>query len=551
MNKRALQKLKPGRFSRRGERGYRWRVLPHPKVAKFVGLQITTPLYGMLVNAWKEEAQVLKEQVRRMVTFPTYKMLDKLNLIDAVTRLGIGYDFEAEVGEALKEVQEKHHYCGDDDLSTVSLRFRLLRQHGYYVSCDVFKQFIDANGNFKENLISDVHGLLSLYDASFLGIHGETILDDALEFTKMHLESMVNQLDSPLAEHVAHALKLPLQRNEEKHEQRYYISAYEKFDTHDEVMLRLAKLEFNLEELRDLTKWWVELDLPRKLPFARDKLVENFFWALGTFPEPGLAASRIIMAKTCAIFTMMDDVYDVHGTVEELELLTDAVERWDTSMVGLEDYMKAIFGAVVAHMEEIEDEALKDGRQYLVHYIKEEVKRQIRVYMKEQRWFKQDYVPTFEEYRYNGALSCVLLLFTFQVIAGMKETSQVVIDWLLTLPKIVMAALDICRLMDDVVTREREKKRGDVASSIECYMKQYEVSEEVAIEAINGCIERDWKDTNEEMIRETAIPRRILKIFLNYNRVMEVFYKDFDSFTESTTRTKEMMEALLVHPLPV
>ncbi|KAJ4826497.1 hypothetical protein Tsubulata_024810, partial [Turnera subulata] len=161
------------------------------------------------------------------------------------------------------------------------------------------------------------------------------------------------------------------------------------------------------------------------------------------------------------------------------------------------------------------------------------VKRQIRVLMKEQRWFKEDYVPTFEEYRYNGALSCVLLLFTFQVLSGMKETSQAVIDWLLTLPKI------------------REKKHGDVASSIECYMKQHGVSEEVAIDVINRCIERDWKDTNEEMIRETAIPRRILKIFLNYNRVMEVLYKDFDSFTESTTRTTEMMEALLVHPLPV
>ncbi|KAJ4850420.1 hypothetical protein Tsubulata_043774, partial [Turnera subulata] len=276
------------------------------------------PTDKMLVNAWKEEAQVLKEQVRRMVTTPTDKMLDKLNLIDAITRLGMGYNFETEVEEALKELQEKHHCYGDDDLSTVSLRFRLLRQHGHYVSCDVFKQFIDANGNFKENLISDVHGLLNLYEASFLCIHGETILDDALEFTKKHLESMVNQLDSPLAEHVTHALKLPIQRNEEKHEQLYYIFAYEKFDTHDEVVLRLAKLEFNLvqnlyqEELRDLTQWWIELDLPRKLLFARDKLVESFFWALGTFPEPGLAVSRIIMAKTAAIFTMMDDVYDVH-----------------------------------------------------------------------------------------------------------------------------------------------------------------------------------------------------------------------------------------------
>ena len=42
---------------------------------------------------------------------------------------------------------------------------------------------------------------------------------------------------------------------------------------------------------------------------------------------PHFGKSRIIQTKVNALITVVDDVYDVYGTLDELELFTDAVER--------------------------------------------------------------------------------------------------------------------------------------------------------------------------------------------------------------------------------
>ncbi|KAJ4847905.1 hypothetical protein Tsubulata_043128 [Turnera subulata] len=509
------------------------------------------PVDKMLVSAWKDEVGVLKEKVRKMLTTPLAEenILEKLSVIDVLIRLGIRYHFQKEIDDALLQILKMDEYHGSEDISTIALRFRLLRQRGYYVPCDVFHKFVDANGNFKENLIKDW--------ASYLSVPGEKILDDALEFTKKHLKSLANDLPPPVAEQVNRALQRPVQRNLEKYEQLQYISIYEKLDARNEVVLKLAKLDFNIvqskyqEELRSLTEWWIELDLARKLPFFRDRLVECFLWGSGPYPDPELALSRRIAAKSSQVWTVIDDMYDAYGTIDELELFADAIERWDTSMKRLPDYMKLPFQALLDYLKEIEEETFKEGRPYCMQYIKEAVKRQIRGYITEARWFNQGYVPKFEEHRVITRVSTCLFMFTFETVSMMPEATKEVYDWLVTDPKILVAAGDHCRLLDDVTGHETEQKRGHVASTVECYMKEYGVSKEEAHEVIKKFKEDDWKYLNEEFMKEGAIPKKILKIFLGYARVMEALYGDFsNNYDVSDTTTKEMMEALLVNPIP-
>ena len=73
-------------------------------------------------------------------------------------------------------------------------------------------KFTDERDRFKEALISDVSGMLGLYEAAHLRVHGEAILAAALTFTTTHLKSMVESLGYPLAEQVAHALNRPLEK---------------------------------------------------------------------------------------------------------------------------------------------------------------------------------------------------------------------------------------------------------------------------------------------------------------------------------------------------
>ncbi|KAJ4840103.1 hypothetical protein Tsubulata_024916 [Turnera subulata] len=515
-----------------------------------------------VLSAWKEEVGVLKEKVRKMLTTPLTEdnILEKLSLIDAVLRLGIGYHFQKEIDDALLKIHKMDEYHGSDDISTIALGFRLLRQSGHYVSSDMFNKFVDANGNFKENLIKDWEGLLNLYEASYVSVHGEKILDDALEFTKKHLKSLVNDLPPPVAEQVNRALHRPVQRNVDKYEQLQYISIYERLDAHSEVVLKLAKLDFNVvqslyrEEMRSLTKWWKDLDFATKLPqFFRDRMTEVFSWSLGAFPEPELSLSRMTLAKFGAIFTVIDDIYDAYGTIDEIELFTDAIQRWDGSIDRLPDYMKVVFHALMELSKQLEEFTVKEGRPYCFQYVKEAIKRQIRMYATEARWFNEGYVPKFEEHRAVTGVSTCLYMLAYQTVSVMPEATKEVYDWLVTDPKILAASADHSRLWDDIASHESEQKRGHVASAVESYMKEYGVSKEEARDAIKKLMEDDWKHMNEGFMKEAgAIPKKILRIFLGYARVMDVLYGGFFSgYTYVDTTTKDLMEAFLVNPIPV
>lgn len=112
---------------------------------------------------------------------------------------------------------------------------------------DVFNKFKDEQGNFSEKLITDVEGMLSLYEAAHLRIHGEDILDEeALVFTSTHLKLISTQLSPSLATKVNDSLKRPLRKNLPRLVARNYISTYEEDPSHDEILLLFAKLDFNM-----------------------------------------------------------------------------------------------------------------------------------------------------------------------------------------------------------------------------------------------------------------------------------------------------------------
>lgn len=119
------------------------------------------------------------------------KPLDQLELIDDLQRLGLGYHFEQEIKSTLTKIYEDQSYetLERKDLHAVALKFRLLRQHGYNISQDVFKYFME-NGSFKGSLCEDAKGVLSLYEAYYFSSEGESIMEAAWSFTSKTLREI-------------------------------------------------------------------------------------------------------------------------------------------------------------------------------------------------------------------------------------------------------------------------------------------------------------------------------------------------------------------------
>ncbi|XP_023905162.2 sesquiterpene synthase 2 [Quercus suber] len=506
------------------------------------------------------EVEELKDEVRNELFASTGHLSQQLGLIDALQRLGVAYHFEREIQEALEHIYTAFNDKNDvDDLYKVSLSFQLLRQEGFKISCDVFNKFKDEDGQFKESLTSNVEGMLAFYEATHLRVHGEDILDAALEFTTTHLKSIASLIGNPLAAQITRALKQPLHKGIPRLEARRYISVYEQDASHNKVLLKLSILDFNLvqslhkEELSDITRWWKDLDFATKLPFARDRVVECYFWIVAVYFEPQYSLARKILTKVISMTSILDDIYDVYGTLEELEPFTEAIERWDISYIDqLPKYMQICYRALFDVFEAIENELAKKERSYRISYAKDAMKRLVRAYFDEAKWFHQNYIPTMEEYMHVALKTSGYPMLTAISFLGMGDiVTKEAFDWIFSNPKIITASSVIGRLMDDMKSHKFEQERGHAASAVECYMKQHGVSEQVVHDELNRQVANAWKDINEECIRPTVVPMPLLMRVLNLARVIDVIYKEGDGYTHVGKEMKDNVASVLIDPIPI
>jgi len=110
----------------------------------FIAHQLCTP--EELLST-QQKASAKKEEVRRILLAADAAAVTsgdddlvarKLELVDALQRLGVDYHYKEEIDALLRAVHEDHHDHGasasSHDLYVTSLRFYLLRKHGYTVS---------------------------------------------------------------------------------------------------------------------------------------------------------------------------------------------------------------------------------------------------------------------------------------------------------------------------------------------------------------------------------------------------------------------------------
>ncbi|KAK4484398.1 hypothetical protein RD792_006977 [Penstemon davidsonii] len=215
-----------------------------------------------------------------------------------------------------------------------------------------------------------------------------------------------------LATRVDDALKLPIHKTLTIFGAKKFISQYQEDESHSKVLLKLAKTEFNKnqkmhqQELSEITRWWKELDFRKKLPFARDRVVECYFWVLGIYFEPQYRFARRTLSKVIAMASTIDDIYDVYGTLDELQLFTDAIQRWDVSALDqIPQYMRYCYQALLDVYAEAENELDKTGKSYCVNYAKEEMKKLVRAYYEEAKWLYNNHIPTMDEYVHESSNS--------------------------------------------------------------------------------------------------------------------------------------------------
>ncbi|KAK1289127.1 (-)-germacrene D synthase [Acorus calamus] len=503
----------------------------------------------------------LKEEVKKMFfTHSDEPLQELMSLIDAIQRLGLGYHFEEQIDVALKRIYDAS--VDYDNLYFFSLLFRLLRQAGYNISSDCFNKFKNEDGKFKESLSGDARGLLSMYEAAYLGIHGESILDEAIAFARGHLKSMVGQVSAPLARDIELALDMPTRRSLVRIRTKQYISVYEMDDQRNDVLLELAKLDYNRvqrlhqRELREVSAWWKETGLAQKLSFARDRVVECYVWALGTYHEPKYSRGRIISAKVSTLTALLDDTYDSYGTFEELQPFNDMIQRWDLGTLHeVPEYMQVFIVALFDTFKEFEEELKREGNAYRVDYLRESMKTLCKAYYQELLWIRHRYIPNFQEHLQVSAISCTYPILHCLSFVGMDHiATKEAFDWVIKVPQILWSSSVICRFMDDINTNKREQENDYMPTSIQCYAIEHSLSEEeVRLKIREVLVEDEWKKMNEELLLrpDQGIPLALYMPAFNLTCMMVEGYKHSDGFNNPEVDLKDKVYLMLVDPVVI
>ena len=89
-------------------------------------------------------------------------------------------------------------------------------------------------------------------------------------------------------------------------------------------------------------RWWRNLGLTENLSFARDRLAESFMCSVGLAFEPEYTCLRKWLTKVVILILIIDDVYDVYGTLEELKHFTNAVNRLALQNITAENFQYKI-----------------------------------------------------------------------------------------------------------------------------------------------------------------------------------------------------------------
>nr|ABY65904.1 alpha-pinene synthase [Pinus tabuliformis] len=507
---------------------------------------------------------------------PLDDLIQRFGWVDSVERLGIDRHFKKEIKSALDHVyrywSEKGIGCGREsvvtDLNSTALGLRTLRLHGYDVSADVLNHFKNQGGQFACTLKrteDQIRTVLNLYRASLIAFPGEKVMDEAETFSVKYLEEALQKIPvSSLSREIEDVLEYGRHTYLPRLEARNYMDVFGQ-DTENsksymktEKLLELAMLEFNIfhalqkRELEYLVRWWKGTSSPQ-MTFCRHRHVEYYTLASCIAFEPQHSGFRLGFAKACHIITVLDDMYDTFGTLDELELFTSAIKRWDPSATEcLPEYMKGVYVIVYNTVNEMSQEVDKAQGRGTLNYCRQAWEEYIDAYMQEAKWIASGEVPTFEEYYENGKVSSGHRVSALQPILTTDIPFPEHVLKEVDIPsKLNDLASAILRLRGDTRCYQADRARGEEASCTSCYMKDNPgTTEEDALNHINAMISDVVKGLNWELLKpNSSVPISAKKHAFDISRAFHYSYKYRDGYSVASIETKSLVKRTVIDPV--
>ncbi|KAK2965043.1 hypothetical protein RJ639_029427 [Escallonia herrerae] len=303
--------------------------------------------------------------------YPMDGGLIKLRMVDHIQKLGLAEQFHEDIDEILEQFYRTYRNRKkqpweprgtNDALAKMymdSLAFRLLRMHGNNITPGEYE--LEEARMFSRKLLEKTMKSRMAYDnfvtlPSFRGV-----IEQELSLP------WIARLD-----HLDH--RMWIEENRVSPLWTGKASFYRLTCLQDENIMRLALENYKFRqliyrnELEELKRWSKDTGLS-DMGFGREKTSYCYFAVAASSCLPHDSLVRMIVAKSAILITVADDFFDMKGALDELQELTEAVQRWDGK--GLRGPSNIIFAALVDFVTDIAKEFLHQKGGDITRYLQD------------------------------------------------------------------------------------------------------------------------------------------------------------------------------------
>ncbi|KAL1289372.1 hypothetical protein AAHE18_20G053300 [Arachis hypogaea] len=339
-------------------------------------------------------------------------IMESLCMVDLIQRLGIEHHFQEHIEAAL----EKQHFIVTRDpidfvqshqLDKVALTFRLLRQGGYSVNADIFERLKNNRVQFGEAYGEDLTSLIAVHEAAQLSIGEEdTSLEDVGRLCRELLHSWLSRHHHHHeAQYVAISLQQPLHHNLPRFMDKTILLRNFKPDKKSVCFVELAEINscivrlMNQHEALQVSKWWKGEAMSKEPKFAEYEALKWYMWSMACFTDPSFSDQRLELTKPISLVYIIDDIFDVYGTLDQLILFTDAVKRWElTGTEHLPEFMKKCLSALYEITNAFSEKIYKKHGLNPINTLKKSFLQLLNASLEGAHWSDSGELPNSEEY---------------------------------------------------------------------------------------------------------------------------------------------------------
>ncbi|KVI00970.1 Terpene synthase, metal-binding domain-containing protein [Cynara cardunculus var. scolymus] len=426
-----------------------------------------------------------------------------------------------------------------------SLAFRLFRLHGFNISPKTFCWFLydeEILDHLENNCGRFTSLLYTVYKATDLIFFGENEAEEARSFSMKMLQkisTMKNIVDDDvvilpnLSKVIEEELSVPWIARLDHLDHRMWI------EQNKQGPMWIGKASFY--------RWSKEWGLT-EMGFGREKTMYCYFAVAASTSLPHDSIIRMLVAKSAILITVADDFFDMKGSLEELQVLIEAIHKWDGK--ALSGPSKVIFDVLDDLVRYATNSLVLDEKIDVTEDFRDLWRETFNSWLTETTWGKSGYMPSVDEYLQTGMISIathVLVLTSSCFLNPSLSKNKVKPS---TYENITQSLMASARLLNDIQSHQKEQEEGKMNLVFLHLKENPEASIDDSIDQAQRLLEWKRKELLKHVFTDdnSDFPKQWKYLHLSCFKVFQMLFNSTNLYDTDAELQLDIERAIYIAP---